>query len=63
MEETKKNAAEFRVPSKEEIGKAAIKKSSEFRKLSSGEQYILEEGFRMGAEFMINYNKKLEMNS
>ena len=35
----------------------AAQKASEFSKLSSGEKYILEQGFKFGAEFMINYNK------
>lgn len=58
-----KNVPEFREPPMDEIGKAAAKTAGEFRKLSSGEKYILEEGFKMGVEFMINYNKKHNVNS
>ena len=58
-----KNKSEFRSPDKETIATAAAKKASEFSKLCNGEQYILEMGFRFGAEFMINYNKKQNLNS
>ena len=53
-----KTAAEFKQPSKELIAKTATKTAAEFKKLSTGEMYILEQGFRMGAEFMIDYYKK-----
>lgn len=58
-----KNKSEFRSPSTKEIETAAAQKASEFKKLSSGEQYILEQGFKFGAEFMINYNNKSPVNS
>ena len=52
-----KKQTEFRSPGSKMIESAAAQKASEFSKLSSGEKYILEEGFKFGAEFMINYNK------
>jgi hypothetical protein len=58
-----KKQTEFRSPSIKEIESAAAKKAAEFSKLSSGEQYILEQGFKFGAEFTINYNNELPMNS
>ena len=63
MQANNKNKSEFRSPDEKAIAMAAAKKASEFSKLSSGERYILEEGFRFGAEFMINYNKKQNVNS
>jgi ribulose bisphosphate carboxylase small subunit len=57
MANKSKNKLEFRSPSVKEIEAAAARKASEFSKLSSGEQYILEQGFKFGAEFMIDYNK------
>lgn len=58
-----KNKSEFKSPSTKEIELAAAQKASEFKKLSSGEQYILEQGFKFGAEFMINYNNESPVNS
>jgi hypothetical protein len=58
-----KKQTEFRSPSIKEIESAAAKKAAEFSKLSSGEQYILEQGFKFGAEFTINYNNESPMNS
>ena len=52
-----KKQTEFRSPASKTIESAAAQKASEFSKLSSGEKYILEQGFKFGAEFMINYNK------
>ena len=57
MTKKAKNGSEFRSPSKTEVATAGAIKASEFKKLSSGEKYILEEGFKFGVEFMINYNK------
>ena len=58
-----KKQTEFRSPSTKEIESAAAKKASEFKKLSSGEQYILEQGFKFGAEFTIKYNTPSPLNS
>jgi ribulose bisphosphate carboxylase small subunit len=58
-----KNKSEFRSPSTKEIETAAAQKAAEFKKLSSGEQYILEQGFKFGAEFTINYNTPSPLNS
>lgn len=57
MQVNNKNKSEFRSPDEKTIATAAAKKASEFKKLSCGEQYILEMGFRFGAEFTIDYNK------
>jgi len=58
-----KNRSEFRSPGSRAIETAAAQKASEFSKLSSGEKYILELGFKYGAEFMIDYNKESTVNS
>lgn len=63
MAKTTKKQTEFRSPSIKEIELAAAQKAAEFSKLSSGEQYILEQGFKFGAEFTIDYNNQLPVNS
>jgi ribulose bisphosphate carboxylase small subunit len=63
MASKKEKQTEFRSPSVKEIESAAAKKASEFKKLSSGEQYILEQGFKFGAEFTIEYNNQSPVNS
>lgn len=61
MSKKLENGSEFKVPDEKTIQIAAATKASEFKKLSSGEHYILEMGFKFGAEFMINYNKNSNM--
>ena len=56
------NESEFNKYSKE-VALAAVKKTFEFTKLSTGEKALMEIGFNFGAEFMHDKLTKIGLNS